>query len=342
MPNGRTPDIASGRLSPEEYAREFQRPPSAARPARGLRRGRPLLFLLRRALRAGLPDRHRHPDVHPRDPDRQSEGRGGDDPLRRISSAACAPASARPRRCARRPASAKSAEGKPVRIGELQRYATDALMAEGRAALRAAPRRPASASPWSAAGRRGFPAPIASPCTAMTSSSSTPARKSAASTNTASPPTRRSTTSPQAEVDFVLSIGGITVEAGKALGRDFTLAELRARLRRGVPRHRPCRRQRARPCRGDARRASRTRSPTSPTSARRRTWPSLPVGRTVVVIGGGMTAIDIAVAVEAPRRRGRDHRLSPRRGEDGRQSDYERSWPRPTASRSSSTPCRSG
>lgn len=32
----------------------------------------------------------------------------------------------------------------------------------------------------------------------------------------------------QREVDFVLGIGGITVEAGKALGRDFTLAGLRA------------------------------------------------------------------------------------------------------------------
>ena len=30
-----------------------------------------------------------------------------------------------------------------------------------------------------------------------------------------------------AEVDFILSIGGITVETGKALGRDITLAELR-------------------------------------------------------------------------------------------------------------------
>lgn len=32
----------------------------------------------------------------------------------------------------------------------------------------------------------------------------------------------------QREVDFVLGIGGIAVEAGKALGRDFTLADLRA------------------------------------------------------------------------------------------------------------------
>ncbi|PKR88957.1 dihydropyrimidine dehydrogenase [Pleomorphomonas diazotrophica] len=32
----------------------------------------------------------------------------------------------------------------------------------------------------------------------------------------------------QREVDFVLGIGGITVEAGKALGRDFTLADLKA------------------------------------------------------------------------------------------------------------------
>ena len=46
--------------------------------------------------------------------------------------------------------------------------------------------------------------------------------------------------------------------------------------------------------------------------------------------------------VEAARRRGRHHRLSPRRRADGRQRISSASWPRPTASRSSSTPSRSG
>ena len=49
-------------------------------------------------------------------------------PRGRTSSAACAPASARPRCCASRPACATAEEDKPVEIGALQRYATDWLM----------------------------------------------------------------------------------------------------------------------------------------------------------------------------------------------------------------------
>ena len=48
------------------------------------------------------------------------------------------------------------AEGKPVKIGLLQRYATDALMDARRAALRARRPRPASASRSSAPGRPGL------------------------------------------------------------------------------------------------------------------------------------------------------------------------------------------
>ena len=59
------------------------------------------------------------------------------------------------------------AEGKPVQIGRLQRYATDVAMARGQAVLSAAPRRPASRSPWSAPARPGLPARIGWPCTAM-------------------------------------------------------------------------------------------------------------------------------------------------------------------------------
>ena len=69
---------------------------------------------------------------------------------------------------------------------------------------------------------------------------------------------------------------------------------------------------------------------------------TLPVGRRVVVIGGGMTAIDIAS--QSKRLGAEDVTIVYRRGPEqhGRQPTTSRSWRRPTASRSSSTPCRSG
>jgi dihydropyrimidine dehydrogenase (NAD+) subunit PreT len=51
----------------------------------------------------------------------------------------------------------EAAEGKPVEIGRLQRYATDTVMAAGVHPFTRAARR-ASASPWWAPGRRGSPA----------------------------------------------------------------------------------------------------------------------------------------------------------------------------------------
>ena len=87
----------------------------------------------------------------------------------------------------------EAAEGKPVRIGLLQRYATDALIETGGRPTRAARRRENARPSWSRAGGtrlrscargRGVEVSIFE------------ARGSpAGSTNTASPPTRRSTTS---------------------------------------------------------------------------------------------------------------------------------------------------
>ena len=70
----------------------------------------------------------------------------------------------------------EAAEGRPVEIGRLQRYATDTLMAQGPQPFpRAAPR--ASASRWSAPVPPASPAPTASPCSATRSSCSTAATK---------------------------------------------------------------------------------------------------------------------------------------------------------------------
>ena len=98
----------------------------------------------------------------------------------------------------------------------------------------------------------------------------------------------------QAEVDWLLGIGGIAVEYGRALGRDVTLGELAAAydavfLGIGLGGVNALDAER----RGDGGRAAggRLHRRAAPGGGPR----ALPVGRRVVVIGGGMTAIDAGV-----------------------------------------------
>ena len=340
----RTPDIAAGRLTPEEYAGQFRDLHPAARPARGLRRGRPLLFLLRRAVHAGLPDRHRHPDVHPRDPDRQPEGRGRDDlrpehPRRHV----------RPRlpdrdavRGGLRARAGGGQAGQDRRAAALR----DRLLhgRSGEPALRARRRRPASASPSSAPGRR------ASACAhrlAMHGHEVVDLRRAG----------RRLGGLNEYGIAAYKTVERLRPGGGRLHPRRSAASRSRPARRSAATSRSPSSARTTTPSssasaspastrsalpRSDARGRRATRSTSSPSCARRAISPSLPVGRRVVVIGGGMTAIDVAVAVEAARRRGRDDRLPPRRGARWAPREYERELAQTDGVMISSTPCRSG
>ncbi len=186
----------------------------------------------------------------------------------------------------------EKAEGKPVRIGELQRYATDTLMAEGKQPFaRAAPTGkrvavvgggPAGLSCAHRLAMHGHDVVIfdARPRIGGLNEYGIAAYKTPGGFA-------------QAEVDFILSIGGITVEAGQALGRDVTIDTLRQEFDAvfigvglaavnalKIP-------DEDLPGVSDAVAYIAELRQSDDVAA-------LPVGRRVVVVGGGMTAIDIA------------------------------------------------
>ncbi len=185
------------------------------------------------------------------------------------------------------------AEGKPVLIGQLQRYATDILMEEG---VHPFTRAPATGKSIAVVGA----GPAGLSCAhrlAMHGHDVTmyDPRAKAGGLNEYGIATYKTVDDFAArEVDWLLQIGGITVETGKALGADLTLDALRERhdavflgiglggvnalglededkdgLRDAVD------------FIADLRQASDVAN--------------IPVGRDVVVIGGGMTAVDAAV-----------------------------------------------
>jgi glutamate synthase (NADPH/NADH) small chain len=98
----------------------------------------------------------------------------------------------------------------------------------------------------------------------------------------------------QREVDFILAIGGITIDTGKALGRDFTLADLKqeydaAFLGVGLAG------VNALGAEGEDARGTLDAVRWIAELRQAKDLAKMPVGRRVVVIGGGMTAIDAAV-----------------------------------------------
>ena len=185
------------------------------------------------------------------------------------------------------------AEGKPVEIGRLQRFATDRLMAKGGHPF-------ARAQPT---GKRvavvgAGPAGLAAAHRLALHGHEVvvlDARPKAGGLNEYGLAAYKTPQDFAArEVDWLLGIGGITVKTGQMLGRDITLADLQAShdavfLAMGLAGVNALR------CAGED--LSHVRPAVDFIADLRQAGDkaALAVGRDVVVIGGGMTAVDAAV-----------------------------------------------
>ena len=187
----------------------------------------------------------------------------------------------------------EAAEGKPVEIGRLQRHATDTLMAKG---IHPFARSAATGKKVAVVG--AGPAGLACAHRLAMKGHDVDlydARDKSGGLNEFGIAAYKSTDDfAQAEVEWLLKIGGITTHLGHALGRDITLDGLKASHDAvflgmglgGVNSLRAAGEERdgvadAVSFIADLRQAS--------------DMTKLPVGRNVVVIGGGMTAVDAAV-----------------------------------------------
>ncbi len=187
----------------------------------------------------------------------------------------------------------EEAEGKPVRIGQLQRYATDHLMATGE-------------HPFKRAGSTGKNIAVVGAGPAGLSCAHRLAahghdvtifdnRAKGGGLNEYGIASYKAVDNfAQRELDYILKIGGISVENGKTLGSDFTLADLESKFDAvfvgiglgdvnslGLPN------EDASGCIDAVDYIADLRQAEDPAT--------LPVGKKIVVIGGGMTAIDVAI-----------------------------------------------
>jgi dihydropyrimidine dehydrogenase (NAD+) subunit PreT len=207
----------------------------------------------------------------------------------------------------------EAAEGKPVQIGRLQRYATDAAMKAGKQFYTRAPSTgrkvavvgagPAGLAAAHRLARYGHDVTIFE------------AKEKPGGLNEYGIAAYKSTDGfAQAEVDYVTAIGGIAIEHGRALGRDVHLADLTASydavfLGMGLGGVNALRAE------GEDAEGVDNAVEFIATLRQASDLASLPVGRRVVVVGGGMTAIDAAVQskllgaeeVTIVYRRGKEH-----------------------------------
>jgi glutamate synthase (NADPH/NADH) small chain len=187
----------------------------------------------------------------------------------------------------------EAAEGKPVEIGRLQRFATDGLMAKGvHPFTRAAP-----------TGKRIAvvgAGPVGLACAHRLAMKGhevdvLDARGKPGGLNEYGIAAYKAVDDfAQAEVDWLLKIGGITLRQGMILGRDVTLADLQARydavfLGMGLAG--------VNALRAPGEDKGNVLAAVDFIAGLRQAQDKsvLPVGRDVVVIGGGMTAVDAAV-----------------------------------------------
>lgn len=187
----------------------------------------------------------------------------------------------------------ETAEGKPVQIGRLQRYATDTAMRQGKQFYE----RAASSGKRIAVVGAGPAGLAAAHRLAWHGHDVTvlEARPKAGGLNEYGIAAYKSVDGfAQAEVDYVTAIGGIDIQHGRILGRDFHLADLIADfdavfLGMGLGG--------VNALRAEGEDASGVENAVDFIANLRQAndLSGLPVGRRVVVIGGGMTAIDAAV-----------------------------------------------